>query len=173
MAWDETIKTSDFDEQASAATRTTTRSGGREGAPTGGIFSSGFENGNNPGWFQSTFMGATSYDVVGISADKIPEMRDAIRAEVQGIHTYLDGITVDTDADGAYKSEEVQRAVQAYIAKVKEYSKALTSDLLAFSDKLQDVYDAWKLSTDTFATDSIDPSTSQFDSVTDQYVEQN
>ena len=87
------------------------------------------------GWFGN----GRAYSVVGIDANRIDGMRSAIRDYVQAIEGHLDGIEPLANANNAYKSEEVQRAVQEYVQKVKDYCKNLTSQLLAFSDKLGDV----------------------------------
>lgn len=90
---------------------------------------------------------ASQYSVVGIDATKIDGMRSAIRDYVQAIESHLDGIEPLANANNAYKSDEVQKAVQEYVQKVKDYCKNLTSQLLAFSDKLGDVKNSWEKAT--------------------------
>lgn len=83
------------------------------------------------------------YSVVGINANQVGTMREAIRNYVTGIQTEISKIQTDLDANGAFKGEEVQSAVRAYLTTVEDYAKALTSYLLTFSDKLKDVEEAW------------------------------
>ena len=109
-------------------------------------------------------------DVVGINVDKIPSMREAIRTYVKGITDHLDKIDATANSDSAFKSESVKAAVRAYVEKVKEYSMNLVSQLLSFSDKLQDVSDSWAASTNTLG-DNINTTASAF-GVGSRYTEQ-
>ncbi len=131
--WVTETSKSDFDAQGVASTLSANRDATREGAQNGAGFFHGF-------------FGASGYSVVGISADKIPTMRDAIRDYVNSIRNHLDGIEPLADANNAFKGDDIQKAVKSYVEKVKEYCQNLTSDLLAFSDKLQDALDAWESS---------------------------
>lgn len=92
----------------------------------------------------SSIFNGGGYSVVGINATKVEEMRNAIREYVRAIQAHLDGIDPTTNANGAFKGEEIQNAVRSYVERLKQYSKDLTSQLLAFSDKLKDVADAWE-----------------------------
>ena len=159
MAWEATTQASEFDASQASETRMGERSATRDLGSGGGIF--GF------------FSGLGQDSVVGINANKIPEMRDAIRNEVNNIQSYLDGIETTASSASAFKSEEITNSVRNYLDKVKAYAQALVSDLLAFSDKLQEVYDAWLLSSQNFASDSVDTSAQQnFAGNTERYVEQ-
>ena len=84
-----------------------------------------------------------SVTVVGINAQKIPAMIEAINTYVNKVKNHLDGIKPTADANGAYKGEEVQKAVENYVNKVKEYCFNLTSQLRAFNDKLSDIASAY------------------------------
>jgi hypothetical protein len=157
MAWEATTQGSEFDAQSSSNTRMGSREGTRD-----------ISGGGVGAWLS----GLGQDSVVGINANKIPEMRETIRQEVADIQAYLDGIETTASSDGAFKSDEIKASVKNYLDKVKEYSQALISDLLAFSDKLQDVYDAWLASSQRFATDSVDTSANaNFAGVTEKYTE--
>ncbi len=84
------------------------------------------------------------YSVVGINANKIPAMRDAIRQYVDNVTSNIDAIDPLAGADGAFKSDEVQAAVKKYIEGVRKAWSVYVSGLLAFSDKLQYVYEAYQ-----------------------------
>lgn len=86
----------------------------------------------------------TQYNVVGINAAKVPAMRDAIRQYVDNIITNIDAVDPLLAADLAFKSEEVQASIKTYITTVKESCASYVSGLLAFSDKLEDVYEAYQ-----------------------------
>ena len=91
-------------------------------------------------------MASSSYSVVGINTNEIPNMRQAIRNYVQRIHEHLDTINTTTDPTVALKGTGIESSVQEYIVSVSKYCKALTSQLLAFSDKLAKVQEAWEAS---------------------------
>lgn len=85
------------------------------------------------------------YDIVGIKATEVPKMREAINDYVNNVATYLDS-AIDTSkaqAKTAFRGSEAEEAVKAYLDKVKDYVNNLVSQLLAFSDKLADIGNAW------------------------------
>lgn len=170
--WGSTTVNSTFDANTAARTAMDTRSASRSGASvtmhgaTNGLWGTGL--GANPGQSSQSMSGL---DVVGINATKVPEMREQIRSSVQALQTYLDGIDAETNSAAAFRSDEVKTAVENYVLSVKDYSKALISDLLAFSDKLQSVRDAWEQSTSSFANDSVSTSTSQMKDASTYYTE--
>lgn len=127
--------------------------GTRNGA--GAIVDGTVQKGNS---FLSAVTGSSKfehleYSVVGINVSHIPVMRDKIGTYVKDIQDYLDQIDPLAEASKAFKSETVQEAVQKYITKVKDYCVNLTSQLLAFSDKLADVRDAYEQSMGNLADD--------------------
>ena len=71
-------------------------------------------------------------------------MRDAIRQYVDNVTSNIDAIDPLAGADGAFKSDEVQAAVKKYIEGVRKAWSVYVSGLLAFSDKLQYVYEAYQ-----------------------------
>ena len=129
--WMNGVSESTFNAKSFSDSQISNREGTREASNVGG------------GWFGN----GRAYSVVGIDANRIDGMRSAIRDYVQAIEGHLDGIEPLANANNAYKSEEVQRAVQEYVQKVKDYCKNLTSQLLAFSDKLGDVKSSWERAT--------------------------
>lgn len=86
---------------------------------------------------------SSEYSIVGINANRVPGVREAIRNYTTSIQQYLDGIDTATQAKTAFRGEQIETAVENYMLKVKEYSKALVSYLNIFSDKLQDVSEKW------------------------------
>ena len=112
----------------------------------------------------------TGYNVVGINAAKVPEMRDAIRQYVDNIITNIDAVDPLLSADLAFKSEEVQASIKTYITTVKESCASYVSGLLAFSDKLEDVYEAYQANISRVA-DNYTTITSSIDQK-DKYTEQ-
>ena len=99
-------------------------------------------------WYNPFTWGDTAtvgYDIVGIKATEVPKMREAINDYVNNITTYLEGAidTSKSQAKTAFRGSEAEEAVKAYLDKVKDYINNLVSHLLAFSDKLADIGNAW------------------------------
>ena len=157
MGWASTTQASEIDASSYAQTAMDTRDSYRSGIDLSG--------GLDAFWF-------SEYSVVGINAAKVPEMREAIRNAVSNIQSHIDGIEAETNTANAFKSDEIKAAVEKYVLAVKDYAKALTSNLLAFSDKLESVHQAWLTSTQTFASESIDASTTNVSSSATYYTEQ-
>ena len=70
-----------------------------------------------------------SWNCVGISADKIPDVRKSIETAVSTIQGNLREINENAATDNAFKSEEITIAVKKYIEAVENYSVALVSTL--------------------------------------------
>ena len=147
--WEETTQATAIDTSAATVATTSAREATRSASSVGG-------GGNS--FFANFFGGGGGFSIVGIDANRVPEMREQIRNSVNAIQTHLDGIEAQTNSSNAFRSEEVKQAVENYVNSVKDYCKALISDLLAFSDKLQEVREAWERSTQNFASDSINAS---------------
>ena len=158
--WEATTQTSSFDAQAAAHTAMDSRNSTRSAS-----------NASSGGGFFSGLFGGGGFSIVGIDANRVPEMREQIRSSIQSIQAHLDGIESQTNSANAFRSEEIKVAVEKYVDSVKEYSKALISDLLAFSDKLQEVREAWEQSTQSFASDSINSSVTGMADATTFYTE--
>lgn len=159
--WEATTQASSFDAQAAARTAMDSRNSTRSSSNASG----GYNPGGLFGW------GKSEFSIVGIDANRVPEMREQIRSSVQAIQNHLDGIESQTNSSNAFRSEEIKAAVEKYVDAVKEYSKALISDLLAFSDKLQEVREAWEQSTQNFAADSVNSSVTGMSDSTTYYTE--
>lgn len=91
----------------------------------------------------STSGANSDFDVVGINASEVPNMRAAIAEYVNRIKQYLTDINEDAEAARAFKGDEIASSVKKYITSEKDYCINLISNLMAFSDRLQDVSDAW------------------------------
>lgn len=139
--WQTSTTSSEFNAQSYSENMKNERTG-REG---GDSSISGRNPGGLFGW------GASGYDIVGMDSNQVEPMRNAIDAYVHNIETYLDNINLMATADTAFKGEEVQEAVKKYLDTCKKYCINLTSQLLAFSDQIQDASDQWKKSTQNIA----------------------
>ncbi len=141
MAWETNASTSSFTTNTAATDTISNRSGQRQGAANEKFSSSG-----------GGFLG-TVYTVVGLNTTQIGAMRGAIREYVNKIEGIISGVKATAEASNAFKSadESVETAVATYVDKVKDYCINLTSDLLAFSDKLKDVQNAWEAATGAMA----------------------
>ena len=179
-SWASTTEASGFDAEQYAHGAIDSRSASRSGSSIGNSYGT---TTTNPSWdvfglFPQTTSGGNSaqsisgYSVVGINAAKVPEMRTAIREAVSRLQTHIDGIDEYTNSTMAFKSDEIKTAVENYVLTVKEYCKALISDLLAFSDKLETVHQAWLNSTSKFASDSIEGSKGSLSDNSTYYTEQ-
>ncbi len=147
MTWETNATTSDFQTDTAANATMTERQAQRSAA-------SGMMNasGATPGFFG--LGGSTGYSVVGLNVSAVSGMRESIREYTNRLKTRLSNIDALADASNAFRSNDgsVEKAVSEYIDKVKEYCINLTSDLLAFSDKLGDVKNAWQTATETMAS---------------------
>jgi len=115
---------------------------------------------------------ATEYDVVGMNAEQIPAMRDAIREYVDKVVMKLEDIETGASSDVAFRNEAVQGAVKEYLGAVKESMIVLVTQLNAFSDKLADVYNSWLASAERYAEDVISVGSSQVANATQARYEE-
>lgn len=118
-----------------------------------------------------TINGIGNMNVVGINASKVADVRGQIRDSVTELQKIIDDIGKDAESSSAYRSEVVKPQVDAYIDSVKTYCKALISNLLAFSDKLKDVQDAWEKSMESMSS-TVGTATSGMSAFSTQYTEQ-
>lgn len=181
-SWASTTEASGFDAEQYAQGAMDSRSAARSGSnvstgygttttrPSWDVFGTGWFDQTTPGG--NTAQSLSGYSVVGINAAKVPDMREAIRTAVSNLQGHIDGIEEHTNSSMAFKSEEVKSAVENYVLSVKEYCKALISDLLAFSDKLETVHQAWLSSTSKYASESIEGSKGSLSDNTTYYTEQ-
>lgn len=160
------MKLYDFNDisRFNALERTTNHIAQREGSRSAagqvynGVVSNGFLG-----------IGKQEYSVVGMNVAQIDNMRGAIVEYVDKIKKHLGDIASGASADGAFKSEVVQASVTQYIEKVQTYCINLTSQLVAFSDKLADVKAAYLGRMDNLS-DSINHNASSFSAGT-EYAE--
>ena len=92
------------------------------------------------------------YNVVGMNANKIPDMITAIENWVKEMEDHIKEIDSATDQSKAFKDDAVQKAVRDYIDNVKAYCVNLISDLNAFADKLVTVRNAYQQSMGTLSS---------------------
>ena len=115
-----------------------------------------------------SLMRGTSY--VGINGNKIPEMRDAIRAYVAEIEANLDKVVENTSTQNAFHGEYAA-AITAYVTVVKDLCKAYTSQLLEFIDNLDAIAELYHVKDQEFAS-NINSSAAETSSQTTAYTEQ-
>jgi len=96
----------------------------------------------------------TGYNLVGIKATEVENMRNAIRDYVARVQAKVNETLESNDAKlrEAVRGAKVIEEVNAYIDKVKLYCQNVTSGLLVFSDKLADVGNAWITATENMAS---------------------
>lgn len=80
--------------------------------------------------------------VVGINAQQIPAMKEAIRGYVNGIQSAL-GELVNYNPEVAFKGEHVAE-LRKYIDAMINVCNAIVSNMLAFNDELSKVYAAYQ-----------------------------
>lgn len=90
------------------------------------------------GGITSTVSGLYSGDVVGINIEQIPPMQEAIRKYVEAIDEHLKEVNTNADTSNAYKGE-FATAIKSYVEAVCSACGALTSNLLEFNAKLDEV----------------------------------
>lgn len=83
------------------------------------------------------------YNLVGINANQIDDMRFAIRVYVENIETHLNQVLDFASDTYAFKGQYAE-AIKEYVQAVCDVVKSLTSQLLAFSDKLVEVKAAYE-----------------------------
>lgn len=87
--------------------------------------------------------GILNGDVVGINEAEIPNMQNAIREYVTGLETHLAGVKADADTSNAFKGDYAA-AVTTFVNSVCDACAAITSNLLEFNAKLDEVMAKYK-----------------------------
>ena len=167
-SWETQATASGFDANAARNSIMEGRQRGNESQNFGlGLNTGGFEQTSSThhhdvgiNWFGVDWGGndyttttTSGYDIVGINGNQVEPMRQSIRDYVSEVQGLID-TTLSTSADqarNAFRGEEAIAAVNAYIDKIKDYCKNITSTLLAFSDKLADVGNAWRAAQENIA----------------------
>lgn len=83
-----------------------------------------------------------NYNMVGINANQIDDMRFAIRVYVENIESHLNQVMSEAEDTYAFKGGYATSIVE-YISAVCDVVKSLTSQLLIFSDKLVEIKEAY------------------------------
>lgn len=83
------------------------------------------------------------YSIVGINANAIDDMRFAIRIYVENIESHLNSVQQEAQDTFAFKGQYAN-SITEYIQAVVDVCKSLTSQLLAFSDKLVEIKEAYQ-----------------------------
>lgn len=83
------------------------------------------------------------YNMLGINANAIDDMRFAIRIYVENVESHLNQVQQEAADTFAFKGQYAN-SITEYIQAVVDVCKSLTSQLLAFSDKLVDIKEAYQ-----------------------------
>ena len=94
---------------------------------------------------QSFFQNGTT--VVGINVNQIEPMKQAIRDYVKAIEDELAKLE-NYDPEVAFKGTGIVPALKEYIVSIEKTCQAITSNLLAFNDKLTEVQKAYQAKDD-------------------------
>ena len=109
------------------------------------------------------------YNLVGINANQIDDMRFAIRVYVENIESHLNQVVDFASDTYAFKGQYAE-SIKEYVQAVCDVVKSLTSQLLAFSDKLVEVKAAYEQKDINLAS-SINAATSNTQSGVNRYEE--
>lgn len=110
------------------------------------------------------------YNMVGINANSIDDMRFAIRIYVENIEAHLNSVAQDAvDNTYAFKGQYAN-SITEYVQAVSDVVKSLTTQLLIFSDKLVEIKEAYQ-EQDINLTRSISAATSNTQSGVNRYEE--
>lgn len=83
------------------------------------------------------------YNIVGINANSIDDMRFAIRVYVENLEEHLNSVKQEAMDTSAFKGQYANSIVE-YVDAVCDVVKSLTSQLLAFSDKLVEIKEKYQ-----------------------------
>lgn len=83
------------------------------------------------------------YNIVGINANSIDDMRFAIRVYVENLEAHLNSVKQEAMDTSAFKGQYANSIVE-YVNAVCDVVKSLTSQLLAFSDKLVEIKEKYQ-----------------------------
>lgn len=109
------------------------------------------------------------YNIVGINANAIDDMRFAIRVYVENIESHLNSVRQDALDTYAFKGQYAN-SIAEYVEAACDVVKSLTSQLLAFSDKLVEIKEAYQ-EQDINLTRSISSSSLNTNSSINRYEE--
>lgn len=83
------------------------------------------------------------YNMVGINANSIDDMRFAIRVYVENVESHLNSVQQEAMDTFAFKGQYAT-SITEYVQAVCDVVKSLTSQLLAFSDKLVEIKELYQ-----------------------------
>jgi len=109
-------------------------------------------------------------DVIGINAEHVGDMIQAIEDYITKVNGHLDEVKQNTETKNAMKGEYAA-AVKAYVGVACDVCKKITSRLKYFEDKLVKVREAY-LQKDTNLTSSINDTATEMDSQWEEYKRQ-
>ena len=85
---------------------------------------------------------AMSSDFIGMDYTQVETIRTSIREYVSSIQNALERLRTETNANQAFHGE-IKTSVENYVSGVVDSANAYTSQLLEFSDKMQQAYKAF------------------------------
>lgn len=122
------------------------------------------------GWAGTIFSVASNGSTfVGMNYQAVPTIREAIRAYVKNIQDVADGLNTDADANQAVHGE-ISEATKKYLVAIKAVTDAYVSNLLIYSDKMQEYYEAYAKS-DTQLSGNVADEASGLQSQATNYTE--
>lgn len=83
------------------------------------------------------------YSLLGINANSIDDMRFAIRIYVENLEAHLNSVKQEAMDTAAFRGQYANSIIE-YVEAVCDVVKSLTSQLLAFSDKLVDIKEKYQ-----------------------------
>lgn len=94
-----------------------------------------------------TYQGASgsttmTNDFIGMDYTQVETIRTAIREYVNSIKSAIEKLRTETNAEQAFHGE-IKTSVENYVSGVVDCADAYTSQLLEFSDKMQQAYKAF------------------------------
>lgn len=87
---------------------------------------------------------SNGFSVIGINANHIPAMQQAIQAYVTDIKAQLEKIDSDFDPNVAFKGTDIKGSLISYMQEAKQISLNIVTYLNAFSDQLNEIKNAYE-----------------------------
>ena len=117
-------------------------------------------------WAGFGLWGTNIPDTTGIQASKVPAMQDAIKDYVTSLRNHLDNVVADATTKNAFAGAYAE-ATTEFVKKLKESCQNIISNLLMFSDKLEEIKNAYAERAETMAGDIGDQSSKMASSFTE------
>lgn len=109
-------------------------------------------------------------DFIGMDYTQVETIRTSIREYVNTIQSALDKLRTETNAEQGFKGE-IKTAIENYVSGVVDCANAYTSQLLEFSDKMQEAYKAF-VAHESGISSQVSSQASQVSSSSTNYTEQ-